>query len=615
MHTLIIGLDAFDPGAFERLAAGGLLPNLTAFAEAGQYAHLAIANPAQSEVSWTSIATGANPGGHGLFDFVHRDPASYTPYVSLLPTRGNRLGARFVPPHRSTTVFDQAAADGYPATALFWPASFPARHDSPVRVIPGLGTPDLQGRLGVATAFTLEGSSGQTDLKTRIERLQPVGRERYRGVLPGPHARGNGRPPRGLEFELALSGERSAVLQWGNEATELAVGLWSPIIELSFRAGGILPVKAITRAILTQGKPAPRLYFLPLQIHPLRALWPYGSPPGFLREIWQQAGPYLTLGWPQDTTGLEEGWIDDEQFLTLCRLIDAERERVFFQQLWNFTEGVLGVVFDTLDRVQHMFWRDRPDVVAEWYHHLDEVVGRAVAQLHRLGGEPARVLVVSDHGFARFDHQVHLNGWLEAHGYLIRKNPQGSRSLANIDWARSRAYAIGLNSIYLNLSGREGQGCVAPGEAESLAERLRFELSAWRGPDGAPVVQRVYTRAEALDGPLAAHGPDLLIGYSPGYRASAETGVGEWSERAIEPNRDHWGADHCIDPLAVPGVLFANQGLDNLPHPSYRDIPALALDRPIDPQQAPPPPPDAGTPDHAEDPEAVAERLKSLGYL
>ena len=127
MHTLIIGLDAFDPVMFERLAASGQLPTLAAFAEAGQYARLAVANPAQSEVSWTSIATGTNPGAHGLFDFVHRDPASYTPYVSLLPTRTNRLGTRFVPPHQTRTVFDQAAADGYSATALFWPACFPAR--------------------------------------------------------------------------------------------------------------------------------------------------------------------------------------------------------------------------------------------------------------------------------------------------------------------------------------------------------------------------------------------------------------------------------------------------------------------------------------------------------
>ncbi|HZW03977.1 MAG TPA: alkaline phosphatase family protein, partial [Anaerolineaceae bacterium] len=401
MHTLLIGMDAFDPLTFETLAAAGELPHLAAWAEAGQYARFAVANPAQSEVSWTSIATGANPGAHGLFDFVHRDPASYTPFVSLLPTRSDRLGTRFVAPQQARTLFDQAAAEGYPATALFWPAAFPARLDSPVRTIPGLGTPDIQGRLGVATAFTLDGGEGHDRLKTRIERLQPDGRDRFHGALPGPQPPKNGAAPKGLAFELALNGEGPAALRWGKQSVELRRGEWSPVIELAFRAGGILPVRAVTRAILTHTGPAPRLYFLPLQIHPLNALWPYAAPAGFVRDTWQQAGPYLTLGWPQDTTGLEEGWIDDEQFLALCRLIDAERERVFFHHLERFREGVLGVVFDTLDRVQHMFWRDRPEVVAEWYRHLDGLVGQVGARLAARGAARPRVLIVSDHGFAR----------------------------------------------------------------------------------------------------------------------------------------------------------------------------------------------------------------------
>ncbi|HZW03638.1 MAG TPA: hypothetical protein VFF68_06915, partial [Anaerolineaceae bacterium] len=206
------------------------------------------------------------------------------------------------------------------------------------------------------------------------------------------------------------------------------------------------------------------------------------------------------------------------------------------------------------------------------------------------------------------------NGWLAARSYLTARDPNGPKNLANVDWARTRAYAVGLNSLYLNLAGREGQGSLPPAEAPSLAAALQSELGAWRGPDGRAVVQRVYTRAEALEGPLATYGPDLLVGYSPGYRASAETGLGEWAEPLIAANSDHWGADHCIDPPAVPGVLFASQGLSGLPHPTYRDIPALALDRPIDPGRAAPPPPPAGQL-RPEDQDAVAERLKSLGYL
>ena len=87
MRVVIIGLDAFEPRRFERLYEEGRLPNLARYVDVNAYARFAVSNPPQSEVSWTSIATGLNPGGHGMFDFVHRNPANYALNVSLLPTK------------------------------------------------------------------------------------------------------------------------------------------------------------------------------------------------------------------------------------------------------------------------------------------------------------------------------------------------------------------------------------------------------------------------------------------------------------------------------------------------------------------------------------------------
>ena len=131
------------------------------------------------------------------------------------------------------------------------------------------------------------------------------------------------------------------------------------------------------------------------------------------------------------------------------------------------------------------------------------------------------------------------------------------------------------------------------------------------GPDGRQAIQQVSPQKEAFDGSLTEYGPDLVVGYAPGYRASAQTGLGNWEDRIFEANSDHWGADHCIAPGAVPGVLFSNQGLANFPHPSYRDIPALAIGKNVQSSGAIKPPPTAGN----EDQKIVEERLKSLGYL
>jgi predicted AlkP superfamily phosphohydrolase/phosphomutase len=582
------------------------------YIQTGGYSRFSVSNPPQSEVSWTSIATGANPGRHGLFDFVHRDPQTYSLSVSLLPTRSNRLGTQFVPPYTARTLFDQVTRQGFPATSLWWPATFPARIESPVRTIPGLGTPDIQGRLGVGSVYTTETGLQDERLKTPVEPLQKRGKDRFSGKLRGPVQKKKQNVHETIsEFTLELSGTDAGRLILGKTEIPLVTGQWSPIFEVSFKAGPFVSVKAITRAILNQAGPEIRLYFLPLQIHPLGSPWRYSAPQNFARDTWKATGPFLTLGWPQDTTALEEGWINDEQFLDLCESIVDRREQILDFHLRNFQEGVFAAVFDTLDRVQHMFWRDRPDLIEGWYRKLDALIGRIETSLQDQGKDRTRFIVVSDHGFTNFDHKVHLNRWLIDRGYLSVNGNNEGNNLHAADWSSSKAYALGLNSIYLNLQGREGKGCVSEGERERVSQALRDDLLNWIGPDGRPVVRRVCLQNEALEGPLAEYGPDLLVGYSEGYRASAQTGLGAWEKEPLEQNRDRWGADHCIDPQVVPGVLFSSEGLQNFPNPSYQDFPAIAVGMNVESGKLTPPPSNKS----GEDEEVVEERLKSLGYL
>ncbi len=132
MRTIIVGFDSFDPSVFEPLQQAGKMPNLSKFVEQGGYSRLEVCSPPQTEVSWTSIATGVDPGSHGIFDFVHRDPQTYIPYVSILPTKQSVMGEQFLHPYTTKTLFQEAADMGYPATALWWPAVFPARPEIPV---------------------------------------------------------------------------------------------------------------------------------------------------------------------------------------------------------------------------------------------------------------------------------------------------------------------------------------------------------------------------------------------------------------------------------------------------------------------------------------------------
>ncbi|MBE9474305.1 MAG: alkaline phosphatase family protein [Chloroflexi bacterium] len=611
MRTIILGFDAFDPAFCEVLLQKGRLPNLARYLAIDGYRRFEVTNPPQSEVSWTSIATGLNPGGHGIFDFVHRDPSTYTPFVSLLPTKRGLGGIQYVPPFSAGTFFDQAARKGYPAISLFWPATFPARPDSLVKSLPGLGTPDIHGKLGVGTLFSTSQASGGKNQKTPVEALKAQGKDRFQASLKGPSRKRRGQEEATtLPLILEKLDDQRAKLTIGSHSIELVIGKWSPIFALSFKMGTFVKIHVLTRAILTSLSPEVNLYFLPLQIDPLHSPWHYAIPPKFVKNTWKANGPFLTIGWPQDTTGLEDGCIDDTQFLDLCDSIFGSRERILLHQLADFQEGVLASVFDSLDRIQHMFWRDRPDIIEEWYIKLDGLVGRVEDVIKKKGLKNVRLLVVSDHGFSNFDQKIHLNRWMIDKGYLTPNEDKETGNLRDIDWQNSQAYGLGLNSIYLNLAGREGKGIVDSNQVELLTNQIKDDLFAWKDPQGKQVVNRVLSNAEALSGPLAEYGPDLIIGYAPGFRASAQTGLGEWEKESMEKNLDHWSADHCIDSKSVPGVLFSNQGLVNYSEPSYRDIPILATGEGIEGGGAAPPPSFSD-----EDQEMLEERLKSLGYL
>jgi predicted AlkP superfamily phosphohydrolase/phosphomutase len=193
---------------------------------------------------------------------------------------------------------------------------------------------------------------------------------------------------------------------------------------------------------------------------------------------------------------------------------------------------------------------------------------------------------------------------------MALSHPTNTPELRDVDWQNTRAYALGLNSVYLNIANREGQGIVPPQDIEPLLEEIKTKLLDWKTEDGSQIISRVLFKHEAFTGPYARLGPDLVIGYAPGYRASSETGLGKSASSSIEANPDHWGADHCIDSTKVPAVFFINRDIRNMPGLSFRDIPFLALGKHLD-QSYIKPPSQTGRQGQKD----LEERLKGLGYL
>ena len=294
--------------------------------------------------------------------------------------------------------------------------------------------------------------------------------------------------------------------------------------------------------------------------------------------------PYSTLGLAEDTWALNEGVIDDETFLRQAWDIDRERQDMFSASLDRLREGALVCVFDATDRVQHMFWRDvtkKGNAIEEQYRRNDAFLGQVMSRVK----DGDVLMVLSDHGFNAFRRGVNLNRWLLDNGYLALKPGADGRAewLRDVDWSRTRAYALGLTGLFLNLKGRESQGIVQGGsEASQLKAELIAKLSGLTddasggGRKDAIAIREMFDTSSIYDGPYTGNAPDLLAGYNTGYRVSWDCASGVVAGPVFEDNTKAWSGDHCIDPRLVPGVFFCSRPIDKS-EPALIDIAPTAL--------------------------------------
>ncbi len=601
-RVVILGLDGLDPTLCEQFMADGELPHLTRLRAQGSFARLRTTSPSISPVAWSSFSTGVNPGRHGIYDFLSRDPRTYLPRLSSTDigqaSRRLTLGRYAIPlgkPRckllRKSQPFWKVLGDhGIFSTILRVPITFPPERFHGV-LLSGMCVPDLKGTQGTFTFYTShpDGPNAHTG-GNRIP--VTVDGTRIQSYIPGPI---NSLSARGEELRLAFNltldrDAEGAELEVSGRRFRLRQGEYSEWIPLRFKAAPGVRVHGIARFYLKQVAPHVALYLSPVNIDPEKPALPLSHPPVYSIYLAKLLGKFATLGLAEDTWALNERVLDEEAFLTQCELTHAERERMFFQALATTRRGLCVCVFDMPDRVQHMFFRylngpppGAPSadsqkyrhVIRDLYRRMDVLVGRALAALD----EETVLIVMSDHGFTSFRRGVNLNTWLNRNGYLALKDgAHGSEWLQGVDWAGTRAYAMGLGGLYINLKGREARGIVTRGpEYETLKQELVRRLSGLQDDEtGEVAIREVFDSAALYTGPYRDEAPDLIVGYAEGYRASWESVVGKVGGRAFEENRKSWGGDHCVDPRLVPGVLFCNRAIQG-ENPSIMDLAPTVL--------------------------------------
>lgn len=593
--VIFLGLDGFDPGIAERLMAEGKLPNLARLREQGSYRRLRTTFPSLSPVAWSTFATGVSPARHNIFDFLNRNLKSYLPELSSSrvnkPRRVLRLGRYRIPLSRPTVDLRRKslpfwkilAEHGVDCTILRVPITFPPeKFDG--RLLSAMCTPDLRGTQGSFSLF----STRQEQVSYENGSRYPLHRNggRITGQLEGPeHPLLEGAPPLAVPFVLLPNGKPGeAILEIQGERYPLRLGEYTSWIPVAFHAGPGITAYGICRFLLTELEPEVNLYVTPINIDPERPALPISHPAYFSAYLAKLLGPFATVGMAEDTWALNEGAIDEDAFLEQAWAIHEEREAMFFNALAKMRHGVTACVFDGSDRIQHMFYRYLENrasgrharTIETMYARMDELVGRTMRYVDR----DTALFVLSDHGFASFRRGVNLNTWLLENGYLALRDGATTAGpyFKGVDWSRTLAYTLGLAGLYLNLKGREAGGIVAPGaEAEALKAELIARLSGLRDPEtGEVAIQQVYATNRLYRGPYLEEAPDLIVGYSNGYRTSWDAAQGKVTRKVFEDNPKPWSGDHSLDPVLVPGVLFSNLKL-TADDPGIEDMAPTAL--------------------------------------
>ena len=420
-RVVILCFDGVDAHVVEEMRAKGRLPNLTALGKRGGYSPLTPTVPAQTPVSWSTFATGLDPGGHEIFDFLKRDPADRIPTFavadeteqplffgrsnpaivaaaaivlfflpSLLFLLRRRwaafvvfdvLGAAvavgafaavraWVPSvrpavrnnRRGETFWSVAAAR--PATVMRMPVTFPPESFEGGRLLAGLGVPDISGRIGKPAFYTSDpfySVREGNDFSIDLVRL-PANTGRIETKIAGPPGKPFGKSG-WIELPLALtvSPPRDRVtVEAGEASVTLGAGQWSEWVSLPFRVNPLITVHGYARFRVESVAPEVNLYLSPIQFDPERL--PPGLalswPPRFARVLVARFGRYKTMGWAIDTWSVQSGTLKEEAFLEDVKAT-ADQERRMLAALLQDRERLLVHYFEFPDRVGHVFWRLR----------------------------------------------------------------------------------------------------------------------------------------------------------------------------------------------------------------------------------------------------------------
>jgi predicted AlkP superfamily phosphohydrolase/phosphomutase len=551
--------------------------------------------------------------------------------AAILLMRGRRLGGwivlafalglgggiffvtrKYIPNQRPAVInrrqgipfWEAAANSGKKATVIQVPVTFPATDFHDGHMLSGLGVPDISARVGKPFYFTSEldfQRAGSNEFSIEVVQLEDNKGVIQTKIQGPPNKLFNDPPFITIPMTITVADDRKSIeIEVSGKKHTLRAGQWTGWVDFVFPFNPLIRVSGISRFHLLSIEPEIKLYLSPINFDP-RSLPPgfkISSPTNWAPQLAKEQGLYKTIGWQIDTWAISEGFATEKIFWDDMEWT-VTQARKMFQSFLQRDDDLLVQCFEFPDRVGHVFWRivdpKHPaydaKLAAEWgdallksYQLMDAIAGDAMAAAEK---KNALLIIASDHGFASFRTSVHYNTWLVLNRYMTLKTGVEAKERdlemlfdqgqfwENVDWSKTRAYAMGLGELYINVKGRESQGIVEPGpEYDALKKELKEKLVAMVDPaTGEHPVRRAMTREELYRKFDPNMIPDLFLMNNDGYRVSWQTSLGGVPKEIFEPNKNVWSGDHCsVDPEIVRGIFFTNRRLTTDRAPYIADV-------------------------------------------
>ena len=598
---IILGFDGMDAHILKGWMDQGKLPTFARLRKEGVFCPLQTSFPPQSPVAWSNVITGMNPGGHGVFDFMMRHPEDYRPDFSSTETIGSTkaialgkynlpLKAGKVRQRRQGRSFWEHLEDhDIPATVFKMPANYPPAKTKQ-RTLSGMNTPDITGNYGTYNYYTTDYGDLQEDSYAggNHHEVYVIG-NRIDAKLYGPEntfLREDYPPKASIDFKVYIDPDRpvAKILIQGEEFI-LREKEWSGWKRVKFPLMPTQSVGGICMFYLKQIRPEFKLYVSPINVDPANPALPISTPESYSKELEKKFGPFFTKGLPADWNAMNNLVLDEESYLEQDDFVLQERWEMLEYELARFDSGLLFYYLSSTDQRQHMFFRFLDKQSPTYDEKLAEKFGRTIENIYQeadrmlaaalqKADKDTIVMAISDHGFAPFRRTFNPNTWLKESGYhaLINEYKEDEGLFLNTDWSRTQAYAYGLNSLFLNVKGREGQGIVDPAKRELLAREISQKLEEYVDPKtGEKPIFAAKPAEDIYSGSQMHEAPDIVIGYNRGYRVDWSSPMGTITPNIMDDNMVKWSGDHMSSPDIVPGIFLSNQPINN-PQPALYDM-------------------------------------------